>query len=74
MTARVPPHEIPSPCIGICALDEAGAVCVGCGRTLDEIATWGSASAERKRAILERLAKAAAGKPADGRGPSAPST
>lgn len=29
-----------SPCIGVCCLDGAGAFCLGCGRSLAEIAAW----------------------------------
>ncbi|HET6566160.1 MAG TPA: DUF1289 domain-containing protein [Xanthomonadales bacterium] len=28
-----------SPCINICTLDNSG-MCIGCGRTLEEIAAW----------------------------------
>lgn len=48
--------EPASPCIGVCRLDPAGRFCVGCGRTLDEIARWPRADAREKRAILARLA------------------
>ena len=41
------PPNVSSPCVRICALDEAD-VCVGCGRTLDEIARWSSMSSEDK--------------------------
>jgi predicted Fe-S protein YdhL (DUF1289 family) len=55
-----PPHPVAdepaSPCIGVCRLDPAGSFCVGCGRTLDEIARWPRADAREKRAILDRLA------------------
>jgi uncharacterized protein len=34
---------VASPCIDICRLDAKG-VCVGCRRTLDEIAEWSRAS------------------------------
>lgn len=40
----------PSPCINICRIE--GAVCTGCGRTLDEIAAWPSLKADRKTTIL----------------------
>ncbi|MBW8294445.1 DUF1289 domain-containing protein [Sphingopyxis sp.] len=36
-----------SPCREICALDTSANVCTGCGRTLGEIAEWGSATASR---------------------------
>lgn len=39
-----------TPCIGICRLDTAGARCLGCGRTLEQIAGWsGYSEAERLR-------------------------
>ena len=55
----------PSPCISVCRMDPAagsaadraaGGLCVGCGRTLDEIIEWGKASDARKRAILRAVA------------------
>ena len=40
-----------SPCTGVCQL-AAQNVCRGCGRTLDEIAEWGSADEARQRQIV----------------------
>ena len=49
---------IESPCVKICAMDAAGGVCTGCGRTLDEIARWGGMSdAERARVMAELPAR-----------------
>lgn len=45
-----------SPCIGICLMDPVTRMCRGCLRTVEEIALWYSASADDKRATLERLA------------------
>lgn len=42
---------IASPCIKICALD-ASQICIGCGRSLDEIAEWLNAGERRRQAIL----------------------
>ncbi|MBA4354611.1 MAG: DUF1289 domain-containing protein [Novosphingobium sp.] len=47
----------PSPCNGVCTIDAASQLCRGCARTLGEIATWSSASAATKRAILAQLAQ-----------------
>lgn len=47
------PLEVPSPCIGVCALDPQQ-VCTGCGRKLDEIAEWSGATRERKLDIRRR--------------------
>lgn len=53
--------DIESPCRKICLLDPAERVCRGCGRTLDEIATWTTSDRATKLKILarsgERLAK-----------------
>ncbi|MCG7374371.1 DUF1289 domain-containing protein [Pseudomonas luteola] len=40
-----------SPCVRRCCLDGHD-ICLGCGRTLDEILAWGEASAEARRAII----------------------
>jgi predicted Fe-S protein YdhL (DUF1289 family) len=44
-----------SPCTGICKMDDASGVCLGCGRTGDEIAEWPLASEERRSAIWTLL-------------------
>jgi predicted Fe-S protein YdhL (DUF1289 family) len=46
---------IPSPCVSVCALDTKGAVCLGCFRTLDEIAAWSLLDADAKRGVLAAL-------------------
>ncbi|WP_422346063.1 DUF1289 domain-containing protein [Parasphingorhabdus sp.] len=43
-----------SPCKDICALDARASVCTGCGRTIAEIAEWGSATASRQHEIVRR--------------------
>ena len=55
---------IESPCVDICTLDVRTALCLGCGRTIDEIAAWGSMSAaDRRRVIGELPARIAAARP-----------
>ncbi|WP_019996363.1 DUF1289 domain-containing protein [Aureimonas ureilytica] len=44
-----------SPCIKICVLDPQSGWCVGCGRTLDEIAGWGSLSEAERLAVMDGL-------------------
>ena len=44
-----------SPCIGLCTLDAAEHLCLGCGRTLGEIGRWGSLSEPERRAIMATL-------------------
>ena len=32
--------EVQSPCVEICQLDPVSGMCLGCFRTMDEIASW----------------------------------
>jgi uncharacterized protein len=43
---------VQSPCVRICTLDRAG-ICLGCFRSVAEIAAWSSATDPERRAILE---------------------
>jgi predicted Fe-S protein YdhL (DUF1289 family) len=36
-------------------MDPARRICIGCGRTLDEIARWGSMSDQERAAIMRSL-------------------
>jgi predicted Fe-S protein YdhL (DUF1289 family) len=40
-----------SPCVKLCVLD-AGGICEGCGRTIEEIAAWPAADDEARRGIV----------------------
>lgn len=44
-----------SPCTKVCKISSETALCLGCGRTLDEIAAWSRASDEYKLRVWERL-------------------
>jgi uncharacterized protein len=44
-----------SPCIDVCDVDSSGQYCIGCGRSLNEIAAWAAASDQERRAIMEKL-------------------
>lgn len=46
--------EVPSPCQNICILDTE-MVCIGCGRTAEEVSRWTAMSNEEKQAVLDRL-------------------
>lgn len=46
---------ISSPCIKVCAVSGQTGLCIGCGRTLAEIASWGSLGEDDRRAIMETL-------------------
>ncbi len=51
--------SLPSPCIGVCSLD-AQSHCVGCLRSLDEIARWMSMSDAERRTYLHTVLPARA--------------
>ncbi|MGE5622407.1 MAG: DUF1289 domain-containing protein [Bacillota bacterium] len=42
---------VPSPCINVCRMNPQTGLCEGCFRTIDEIARWGTAGNEFKRAV-----------------------
>ena len=54
-TERRNPDDVPSPCVSVCVLDAGGGMCIGCFRTLDEIAAWGELDADAKRRIVAEL-------------------
>jgi predicted Fe-S protein YdhL (DUF1289 family) len=57
---------IESPCVNICMLEPNAKVCVGCGRTIDEIARWSTmTAADRSRVMSELPARLAASKAAN---------
>lgn len=47
--------SVPSPCNSICTIDAKLGVCIGCYRTLDEIASWMRFSDARKREVVQSL-------------------
>jgi hypothetical protein len=46
---------ISSPCNKVCVVDGATGLCFGCGRTLPEIAKWGTLSETERLAIMAGL-------------------
>lgn len=59
-------NMIETPCINVCTLDARSGLCRGCGRTIDEIARWGSMTPEeRRRVMLELPGRLAARTPAE---------
>jgi predicted Fe-S protein YdhL (DUF1289 family) len=46
---------VDSPCTKICTIDPASGLCIGCGRTLSEIAQWLALSANDRRRIMAEL-------------------
>ncbi len=53
---------IETPCVKVCTLDTRTGLCLGCGRTVDEIAGWRAMSVDERRRIMAELpARLAAG-------------
>ncbi len=50
-----PPRPIATPCVKVCAVDGASGYCLGCRRTLAEIASWARLSDEERAAITAAL-------------------
>jgi predicted Fe-S protein YdhL (DUF1289 family) len=48
------PTVIESPCVRICALN-ASDVCLGCGRTIEEITRWYGMSRDERSRIMAEL-------------------
>lgn len=48
--------DVASPCVRNCCLDEQE-VCLGCGRSLDEIKVWSEAGDAERLRILEQASR-----------------
>ncbi len=46
---------VPSPCDDVCTMDAGSGYCLGCERTLDEIAAWSRLDDGAKRAVWVEL-------------------
>jgi len=51
----MPPPRIATPCVKLCVMDDESGLCLGCLRTLAEIAAW--ADAERAAIMAELPAR-----------------
>lgn len=47
--------EVDSPCVRICLIHPDSGFCIGCQRSVAEIAGWSRMSADERRAILEQI-------------------
>lgn len=47
--------EPQSPCVNICVIHPQEGICVGCYRTLGEIAQWAGMTPDMRRAVLAEL-------------------
>lgn len=44
-----------TPCVEICEIDDRSGLCIGCFRSLEEIAVWSGLNSEERRAIMAAL-------------------
>ena len=47
--------EKETPCIAVCFIDPATSLCLGCGRTLPEIARWHRMESAERLAVMAQL-------------------
>jgi uncharacterized protein len=56
MTAETPiGSPIATPCIKVCVVDGESGLCVGCYRTLKEVASWASLTDAARAEIMDEL-------------------
>jgi hypothetical protein len=48
-------NDVPSPCISVCRMDACNRFCLGCLRTLDEIAAWSRMEDDERRVVWRRI-------------------
>ena len=46
---------VASPCTKVCTMEPASGLCMGCLRTLEEIAGWGGMTNEERRRVLDHV-------------------
>jgi len=44
-----------TPCVKICVIDEESGLCIGCGRSVEEIALWRDLDDDDRRAVMKKL-------------------
>jgi uncharacterized protein len=47
--------EVDSPCVKVCVIHPQARLCVGCLRSIDEIAAWGRMTPDARREIMADL-------------------
>jgi uncharacterized protein len=50
-----PATGVASPCVSVCRIDATSGWCLGCARSLEEIAAWSSLDDAGKRAVWSLL-------------------
>lgn len=51
-----PPKPIKTPCVKVCVVDAESGLCLGCYRTLPEVAGWARYSELEREQIMSELA------------------
>ena len=46
---------VPSPCVSVCRMDDARKYCLGCLRTIEEIAGWSRMDDTARRAVWAQI-------------------
>ena len=54
-SAPRPPRAIATPCVMVCTVDGASGLCLGCFRTLKEIAGWRGLTDAERAAVMADL-------------------
>lgn len=52
---NAPPPPVPSPCVKVCVVDGESGLCLGCFRTLGEIAGWAALPEAERAGLLADL-------------------
>ena len=47
--------SIPTPCVKVCMVDGESGLCLGCLRTLPEIAAWGRLGDDERERVMAEL-------------------
>ena len=50
-----PPAPIVTPCVKVCIVDGASGLCLGCYRTLGEVARWSQLSEAQRAELMAEL-------------------
>jgi predicted Fe-S protein YdhL (DUF1289 family) len=44
-----------SPCVQVCSIHQPSGLCLGCGRSLDEISRWAEMVPDERRRVMDSL-------------------
>jgi predicted Fe-S protein YdhL (DUF1289 family) len=47
--------EVESPCVKVCLVHPEAGICIGCHRTIEEIAAWSAMTPAARRAVMAEL-------------------